>query len=154
MSHLLASKARTVPIKQVDTLTIPRKELLAAPCGARLLSHVKEVLKLTEVTTLCWTDSANVLAWIQTPKEHALAVFVQNRVREIRRLTDPKSWHHVAGLLNPADLPSRGAPLSKLIGNSLWLKGSRVSPIDMSSVTVVENGTEALSAITSEGFRG
>ena len=48
---------------------------------------------------------------------------MENRVREIRRLSSVKSWRHCPRKDNPADLPSRGADLDILTNDPLWLNG-------------------------------
>ncbi|KAJ8871346.1 hypothetical protein PR048_027663 [Dryococelus australis] len=45
-------------------------------------------------------------------------VFVHNRVQEIRRLSDNKSWRHVAGTKNRADTASRGFQLKCCFGQN------------------------------------
>ncbi|GBN00342.1 hypothetical protein AVEN_270114-1 [Araneus ventricosus] len=48
--------------------------------------------------------------------------FVNNRAQEIRRLANSKDWKHIAGILNPADLPSRGCGAKELT-ELLWWEG-------------------------------
>ena len=48
---------------------------------------------------------------------------MQQRVREIRRLTPEERWRHCPGCENPADLPSRGLSAEDLINNKLWWEG-------------------------------
>ncbi|GFX22172.1 uncharacterized protein TNCV_364831 [Trichonephila clavipes] len=75
-------------------------------------------LRETEnVPIYCWSDSVNALYWIK--RKENWGTFVNNRVQEIRRLTNPEDWKHIPGILNPADLPSRGCGVVELIA-SLW----------------------------------
>ncbi|GFS59089.1 integrase catalytic domain-containing protein [Trichonephila clavipes] len=107
--NLLAAKSRIAPVK---TVTIPRLELLAATVGARLCRSVLSALQSDNVKQHYWTDSTTVLSWIQ--REELWSVFVNSRVQAIRELTDPTSWTHFPGALNPADLPSRGCSAHQL----------------------------------------
>ncbi|KAF2888965.1 hypothetical protein ILUMI_17207, partial [Ignelater luminosus] len=100
--NLLLAKTRVAPLRG---MTIPRLELLAATIGARLYASVKESLNF-EGKSFFWSDSSTILCWIGGSEEWA--PFVGNRVKEIGSLTDCKSWRHVPGELNPADLPSKG----------------------------------------------
>jgi len=92
----------------MQTLTIPRLELLSALLLSRLITTVSSALESTlpDLEIECYTDSTVALYWIQgTNKEWK--PFVQNRVNEIREKTSPDLWHHCPGVTNPADLPSR-----------------------------------------------
>lgn len=46
-----------------------------------------------------------------------------HQVEEIRNLTIRSNWKYCPGILNPADLPSRGITASELVNNNLWWKG-------------------------------
>ncbi|UYV60640.1 hypothetical protein LAZ67_1001743, partial [Cordylochernes scorpioides] len=56
--------------------------------------------------------------WIK--RDNQLGTFVGNRVKEICRLSDPGNWRYVPSECNPADLPSRGCSLSRLIQSRWW----------------------------------
>ena len=105
--------------------TIPRMELLAALILARLTTRIKTALEQCLVIrrVRCWTDSKNVLYWIQG-KDKEWKHFVNHRVVEIRQLLPTDLWAHVPGVENPADLASRGVNSLSLASNSLWWNGS------------------------------
>ena len=88
---------------------------------ARLVSTVtkalNETLKLSN--PICWTDSKVSLYWIQGETQE-WKQFVENRVKEIRKLMPIKNWKHCPGKMNPADIASRGATSSDL---QTWLNG-------------------------------
>jgi hypothetical protein len=113
--QLLQAKSRVAPIKQI---TIPRVELLGCNVASRLAFSVKEALSLEKVQTFYWTDSTTALAWIRRNDEWG--TFVGNRVKEILQYTNTEQWHYVPGILNPADLPSRGCSPSKLLESRWW----------------------------------
>ncbi|GBM70491.1 hypothetical protein AVEN_49569-1, partial [Araneus ventricosus] len=54
--------------------------------------------------------------------EEEWGVFVMNRVREIRSYSSKNEWNHVPGIMNPADLPSRGCSVDTLI-SQMWHDG-------------------------------
>ncbi|GBO03321.1 hypothetical protein AVEN_42488-1 [Araneus ventricosus] len=107
--------SRIVPVK---TITIPRLELLSATVGTRLCRSALSELQWDNVKQHYWTDSTTVLGWIQS--EELWSVFVNNRVQEIRKLTDLTLWKYFPGAQNPADLPSRGCSAHQLSCSRWW----------------------------------
>ena len=117
----LSAKTRVAPI---SGLTIPRLELLSALLLSKLANNVKSALQsqLDLDDPICFTDSKVSLFWIQG-LDHEWKHFVENRVITIRSLVAPQHWKHCPGKDNPADIPSRGASVSDLAENPLWLHG-------------------------------
>ena len=119
--RIVCSKTRVSPI---NSLTIPRLELLSALLLARLIDSVThsltQILNLSQ--PLCFLDSKVAYYWI-CGAEKNWRPFIQNRVNEIRRLMPAKRWRHCAGTQNPADAPSRGQTLSELVNNRMWFNG-------------------------------
>ncbi|GBM86654.1 hypothetical protein AVEN_71851-1 [Araneus ventricosus] len=115
--QLVQARARVAPIKAI---TIPRLEFLTCTIGFRLVNTKKSDLGLENVPICCWSDSVNVLYWIKGKENWG--TFVNHRLQEIRQLTNPEDWKHIAGILNPDDLPSRGCGAEELT-ESLWWEG-------------------------------
>ncbi|UYV83697.1 hypothetical protein LAZ67_23002119, partial [Cordylochernes scorpioides] len=61
-----------------------------------------------------------ILQKVLIKRDNQLGTFVGNRVKEICRLGDPGNWRYVPSECNPADLPSRGCSLSRLIQSRWW----------------------------------
>ena len=114
---LLSSKTRVTPLSKQS---IPRLELLSGVILARLMSSVKETLepKIQINETHLWLDSKTAIFWIKGSKEWKQ--FVQNRVNEIRSLTEESMWNRCPGLEHPADIGSRGEVASNLKSNQFW----------------------------------
>ena len=87
---LVTSKSRLASIKGS---TIPRLELLGNLLS-RLMDSVKKslskVLSISEVSL--WTDAQVTLAWIRAENKE-FQTFIENRVQEIRKLTDSRGWY-------------------------------------------------------------
>ncbi|GIY88701.1 endonuclease [Caerostris darwini] len=83
---------RITPLKGA---TIPRLELLAAVLGLRLANSI-------------------------TNADDNWAVFVKNRIEEIRRYRLPLSWGYILGEENPAHLSSRGCKATHLLKTRWW----------------------------------
>ncbi|XP_053372928.1 uncharacterized protein LOC128546437 [Mercenaria mercenaria] len=110
------AKNRVTPVKQ---LTIPKLELCAALIGSRLAQHITSTIDCTKV--YLWSDSQIVLKWISSSKSQP--VFISNRVREIRELTDGFQWQYCPTDSNPADFLSRGVTYDNFLDNRLWMNG-------------------------------
>ena len=115
--QLLMSKCRVAPLKQ---WTIPKLELQAAVLAARADKLFCQVLNIQNVDSWFWSDNETVLKYISNDSLR-FNVFVGNRVSEIRQLTQPLQWHHIAGKDNPADLVTRGE--MGTIDMDKWLHG-------------------------------
>ena len=113
---LIASKTRVAPISKQ---TIPRPELLGALILARLVKTILRAFKSIKVDDVfLWTNSLTTLCWIKNNKN-----WKQNRVNEIRELTNKEQWRHCPGHMNPEDLPSRVCNGMDLVRHESWSSG-------------------------------
>ncbi|GFT16159.1 integrase catalytic domain-containing protein [Trichonephila clavipes] len=99
--------------------------LAACVLGTRLAASVKNDLNLPDVRIYYLTDSMTALAWIQRTRDWG--VFVSNRVKEIRNLSDVSSWEHVPSEKNFADILSRGCSAQQLVYLRWWESPSWLS---------------------------
>ena len=114
--NLIFSKIRLAPKR---TLAIPRLELIAVTIGVRLLIYLEKQLAIPIIKKRLFTDSECVLHWLKSMKP--LAVFVENRVREIRKSTDIE-YRYVRSSENVADIGTRITTF-KEFSQSTWLSG-------------------------------
>ena len=85
------------------------------------MRFVKETLSIHTSSAQYWTDSMDVLYWLQSKKP--LKVFVKNRVSSILEDSKPEQWKYVETSMNPADLSTRGIPLRGLVFSEQWWTG-------------------------------
>ena len=112
--QLLSARSRIAPEKA----SIPRLELMAASIATRLTNLVVKSLTRHVESVTYWSDSTTVLAWLK--RDTQWGIFVYNRIREIRLLSNEKDWKFVPSELNPADMPSRGCSPSQLVKSEWW----------------------------------
>ncbi|XP_055308391.1 uncharacterized protein LOC129572450 [Sitodiplosis mosellana] len=117
--HLIASKSKIAPIKEV---TIPRLELAAAELMSKFFIVVRDAMELKQIPYFLWSDSTTALQWLRKSLPE-LKVFVANRVKTIQELTNVENWRHVRTADNPADLVSRGLSAKEIVHNDLWWHG-------------------------------
>ena len=103
-SVLVLSKTK---VAQIQPVSIPRLELLSCLLLAESVEIVLESLRatLTIRNIICQSDSLDALHWIKGAHKK-WKLFIQNKVENIRKLTNVNMWRHCPGNLNPADLPS------------------------------------------------
>ncbi|RLF66451.1 MAG: hypothetical protein DRN30_02085 [Thermoplasmata archaeon] len=115
---LVMAKSRVIPLKPV---TIPRMELAAAVISVRISDILNEEMTYQIQKEYFWTDSKIVLAYLRND-ERRFHVYVANRIRQIKSLSEVDQWQYVRSSNNPADHASRGLLPLDLI-NSNWFRG-------------------------------
>jgi len=117
--RLVAAKTKVAPIQSVS---IPRLELMGACPGNKLTQSMVELFSIPIQDVVFWSDSTNVLWWIQG-HSRVCKPFVPNRIGEIQSSTNPSQWRCVPIQLNPADFLTRGLSVPELIEQRSWWQG-------------------------------
>ena len=118
-SHLLISKTRNAPVVEH---TIPRLELTSAVLLSNIMGHILSVYKKDNPDITWFTDSADVIFWLYSG-HFSWKPYVANQLKKLKKKSEVTDWLHLDGKENPADLASRGAPISELIKNKFWAEG-------------------------------
>ncbi|XP_068739665.1 uncharacterized protein [Montipora capricornis] len=114
-------KTRNAPIRE---WTIPRLELQAAVLAARQSKIILRELDLPVGQTFFWSDSMTSLQYIKNVTRR-FQTFVANRVAEIHETSSPGQWHHIPGVINPADDGSRGVSAQYFHAGCRWWLGPK-----------------------------
>ena len=136
-TSFVMSKSRLAPIKIV---TLPRLELNAARCGARLSHLIVHELDLPIQRVQFWSDSTLTLQYINN-STNRLKVFVANRVANILDLSQPQDWRHVPGNVNTADLLTRGVNDPSELMKNRWFTGPQFLELDEEEWPVLDVAT-------------
>lgn len=123
VAPVVSENFKNLPEKRKNKIiseTIPRLELGGVGVCAEQADKVCRSFELKkDFPVHLFTDSEIVLA--QISGYSIREVYVENRVRKIRKLAPREQWAHVASENNPADLLSRGGTVKDLT-SELWLK--------------------------------
>uniref|UniRef100_A0A914Z272 Pao retrotransposon peptidase n=1 Tax=Panagrolaimus superbus TaxID=310955 RepID=A0A914Z272_9BILA len=113
---LVFAKTRLQPMNK--NFTIPQMEVMGIWLAAKIICYVVKEMGLTNAPKYLWTDSKIAFYWFKKwPKE----VFVTNRLKEV--LVANAECLFVPGVMNPADLGTRGILFDELQAASIWWKG-------------------------------
>ena len=120
-TNLVTAKSRVAPLREIS---IPRLELLGNLILARLMSAVENALKTVIHISrkFYYTDSKAALSWIKS-LDKEFETFVENRLKEIRKLSHYNHWNFIETSQNPADVLTIKQTFEKFKKNILYWEG-------------------------------
>ena len=130
-AHIIYSKSTLMPknlrgkAELEDALTIARAELIALLCCMEMSEYIRNALKpaVTSDMVHVFTDSLLNLQRVQRGLGKSKP-WEERRVRKILERKDKSTISFCPGVLNPADLPSRGCNLEDLTNRfEFWSQG-------------------------------
>ena len=74
--------------------------------------------------TFFWSDSMTSLQYIKN-ETRRFQTFVANHVAEIHKTSSPEQWHHIPGIINPADDGLRGVSAQYFHAGCRWWSGPK-----------------------------
>ena len=89
---------------------------------ATLVDSICKSLGVLTIQRKCfWSDSKISLCWIKN-KSKEWKPWVENRVNNIRDLSEKDDWYFVPGGINPADIAPREIDILSFSDNTSWWK--------------------------------
>ncbi|XP_063391759.1 uncharacterized protein LOC134677258 [Cydia fagiglandana] len=143
----IIGKSRLIPIKDQESLKIPRLELLGVLIGSRLIKFVLKFLQQKIVRQVLWTDSQIVIEWCKSDK--LLPPFVARRIEEIKTNKDLEI-RYLPTDLNPADVGTR--PTCSREDREKWLSGPQFIVQDPKTWPTTTGGGPTSSLLIGEGL--
>ncbi|XP_065083387.1 uncharacterized protein LOC135705543 [Ochlerotatus camptorhynchus] len=116
---LVSSKTKVAPLQ---TLSMPRLELMAALIGARLRQAIIDNHSVKITRTFFWSDSTTVIAWIKSDSRR-YRQFVAFRVNEILSLSTVDEWNWIGTKTNVADEATKWGKGPSTEIESRWYRG-------------------------------
>ena len=112
--------------------------------AANLATNIKAALKDLNIRSITgWTDSIVVLHWLRDQESYR--IFVENKIKKILS-HEFIEWKYVPTKQNPADIGSRGSPISKLGDlwwkDPTWLSNISLWPRQLTIVPTIESQAE------------
>ena len=120
--RLVESKAKLTPLDQRGDAV--KAEMCGAVFAARLKGYFEKHCRIQVEKWYHLVDSQTVLGAIQR-ESYGYQTFFANRVGEIQDSTNVQDWWWIPGVLNVADLITRGAGPKDLTEDSEWQTGPK-----------------------------